>query len=161
VDALVADGTADTDRVGIFGASHGGYMTAWAITQTGRFAAAMPMACVSDWLSFHLTTNIGRFDELFVGADPYDAGGLYVQRSPVMHVRNVTTPTLIVHGALDLCTPVGQARELYQGIAEAGRAEVELVVYPREGHGFHERAHQHDFWDRARGFFGRHLRPAE
>ncbi len=158
VDSVVAAGIADTGRVGIFGASHGGYLTAWAITQTDRFAAAMPMACVSDWLSFHLTTNIGRFDELFVGADPYDAAGLYFQRSPVMHVRSVRTPTLIIHGALDLCTPVGQAQELYHGIAEAGQAEVELVIYPREGHGLAERAHQHDFWDRARAFFGRHLR---
>jgi dipeptidyl aminopeptidase/acylaminoacyl peptidase len=131
--------------------------TAWAITQTDRFAAAMPMACVSDWLSFHHTTNIGRFDELFVGAGPYDAGGLYFQRSPIMHVRNVRTPTLIIHGALDLCTPVGQAEELYRGIADTGLAEVELVIYPREGHGITERAHQLDFWERARAFFDRHL----
>lgn len=157
VDALVSDGLADTARVGIFGASHGGFMSAWAITQTDRFAAALPMACVSDWLSFHHTTNIGRFDELFVGADPYDASGAYFVRSPVMHVRNVRTPTLIVHGALDLCTPIGQAEELYRGIADTGHAEVELVVYPREGHGITERAHQLDFWERARAFFDRHL----
>jgi len=159
VDALVTDGLADTTRVGIFGASHGGFMSAWAITQTDRFAAAIPMACVSDWLSFHHTTNIGRFDELFVGADPYDAAGAYFQRSPIMHVRNVRTPTLIVHGALDLCTPIGQAEELYRGIADTGQAEVELVVYPREGHGINERAHQLDFWHRARAFFDRHLQP--
>ncbi len=157
VDSLVSDGTVDTSRVGIFGASHGGYMTAWAITQTNRFAAAMPIACVSDWLSFHHTTNIGRFDEMFVGAEPYEAGGLYFQRSPIMHVRNVRTPTLIIHGALDLCTPIGQAEELYRGIADAGLAEVELVIYPREGHGISERAHLHDFWGRARAFFDRHL----
>jgi dipeptidyl aminopeptidase/acylaminoacyl peptidase len=158
VDALVAEGIADTGRVGIFGASHGGFMSAWAITQTDRFAAALPQACVSDWLSFHHTTNIGRFDELFVGADPYDAAGAYFIRSPIMHVRNVRTPTLIVHGALDLCTPIGQAEELYRGIADAGQAEVELVVYPREGHGISERAHQLDFWERARTFFDRHVR---
>jgi dipeptidyl aminopeptidase/acylaminoacyl peptidase len=158
VDALVAEGLADTHRVGIFGASHGGFMSAWAITQTDRFAAGLPMACVSDWLSFHHTTNIGRFDELFVGADPYDAAGAYFDRSPVMHVRNVRTPTLIVHGEVDLCTPIGQARELYRGIADTGQAEVELVVYPREGHGMQERAHQLDFWERARAFFDRHVR---
>lgn len=157
VDALVSEGLADTGRAGIFGASHGGFMSAWAITQTDRFAAAIPMACVSDWLSFHHTTNIGRFDELFVGADPYDASGAYFIRSPIMHVRNVRTPTLIVHGALDLCTPIGQAEELYRGIADAGHAEVELVVYPREGHGITERAHQLDFWERARAFFDKHL----
>jgi dipeptidyl aminopeptidase/acylaminoacyl peptidase len=158
VDALVAEGLADTSRVGIFGASHGGFMSAWAITQTDRFAAGLPMACVSDWLSFHHTTNIGRFDELFVGADPYDAAGAYFDRSPIMHVRRVRTPTLIVHGAVDLCTPIGQAEELYRGIADTGQAEVELVVYPREGHGIQERAHQLDFWERARAFFDKHVR---
>jgi dipeptidyl aminopeptidase/acylaminoacyl peptidase len=122
VDSLVGDGIADTDRVGIFGASHGGYMTAWAITQTDRFAAAMPMACVSDWLSFHHTTNIGRFDELFVGAGPYDAGGLYFQRSPIMHMRNVRTPTLIIHGTLDLCSTSGSVpAPSSAGTCSAGR----------------------------------------
>jgi dipeptidyl aminopeptidase/acylaminoacyl peptidase len=158
VDALVAEGLADNDRVGIFGASHGGFMSAWAITQTDRFAAALPMACVSDWLSFHHTTNIGRFDELFVGADPYDAAGAYFDRSPIVHVKNVRTPTLIVHGEVDLCTPIGQAKELYRGIADTGQAVVELVVYPREGHGIQEREHQLDFWDRARAFFDQHVR---
>lgn len=157
VEALVSEGLADTSRVGIFGASHGGFMSAWAITQTDRFAAALPMACVSDWLSFHHTTNIGRFDELFVGADPYDTAGAYFVRSPIMHVRNVRTPTLIVHGALDLCTPIGQAEELYRGISDTGQAEVELVVYPREGHGIQERDHQLDFWERAQAFFDKHV----
>jgi dipeptidyl aminopeptidase/acylaminoacyl peptidase len=157
IDALVSAGIVDNGRVGILGKSHGGFMTSWAITQTDRFAAAIPVACVSDWLSLHYTTNIGRFDELFFGGKPFDAGCAQFQRSPVMHVGNICTPTLVVHGEIDLCTPVGQAVELYQGIVESGRAEVELVVYPREGHEILERAHQLDFWQRARVFFDRHL----
>ena len=117
------------------------------------------MSCSSNWLSFHNTTNIGRFDELFLDADPYDAEGAYFSRSPIVHARNVRTPTLIIHGALDLCTPVGQAQELYQALAEAG-VEVELVIYPREGHGTQEWDHQVDLRDRVVGWFDRHLRNA-
>jgi dipeptidyl aminopeptidase/acylaminoacyl peptidase len=63
----------------------------------------------------------------------------------------------MVHGEEDLCVPVSQAQEMYQALIEAG-CETELVLYPREGHGFLERAHQLDLWERIRGWFGRHLR---
>ena len=72
------------------------------------------------------------------------------------HARRCRTPTLIVHGELDLCTPVGQARELYQAFVDAG-VETELVVYPREGHGWTEREHQIDAWNRMRDWLARHL----
>jgi dipeptidyl aminopeptidase/acylaminoacyl peptidase len=156
VDALVEAGRVDDARVAIAGGSYGGFMSAWAITQTDRFAAAIPQAVVSDWTSFHLTTNIGQFDVLFLDSDPYDPHGEYPRRSPVFHARRCRTPALIMHGAEDLCTPLGQAEELYNALVEAG-CEVELVVYPREGHGWLERDHQVDAWERIRAWLGRHL----
>jgi dipeptidyl aminopeptidase/acylaminoacyl peptidase len=158
VDALVEAGIADDARVAITGGSYGGFMAAWAVTQTDRFAASIPIACVSDWLSFHLTTNIGRFDELFLKADPYDPEGDYPARSPVVQARKCRTPTLVIHGADDLCTPVGQAQELYQALVEAG-VETELVVYPREGHGLYEWDHQLDAWQRMHDWLSRFLLP--
>jgi dipeptidyl aminopeptidase/acylaminoacyl peptidase len=160
IDTLVDDGVADADRVGITGGSYGGYMAAWAVTQSDRFRASVPMACVSDWRSFHLTTNIGRFDELFLNADPFEVGGEYDARSPVVQAKRCRTPTLILHGEDDLCTPIGQAEELYQALVEAG-VEAELVVYPREGHGFFERDHVLDMWERTRAWFDRHLKSAD
>jgi dipeptidyl aminopeptidase/acylaminoacyl peptidase len=120
IDALVQAGTADTARVAIMGGSYGGFMSCWAITQTDRFAAAIPQAVVSDWTSFHLTTNIGQFDVLFLDSDPYDPAGEYPRRSPVMFAQGSRTPTLIMHGQEDLCTPLGQAQELYNALVEAG-----------------------------------------
>ncbi len=157
VDALVRDGIADDERVAITGGSYGGFMSAWAVTQTDRFAAAIPLAVVADWLSFHLTTNIGRWDRLHMDADPFDPAGEYPRRSPVYHGRNCRTPTLILHGEDDLCTPLSQAAELYNALVEAG-CETELVVYPREGHGWLEREHQIDAWQRTRDWLARHLR---
>jgi dipeptidyl aminopeptidase/acylaminoacyl peptidase len=158
VDALVEAGTVDDARVAIMGGSYGGFMSCWAITQTDRFAAAIPQAVVSDWTSFHLTTNIGQFDVLFLDSDPYDPAGEYPRRSPVMHARRCRTPTLVMHGAEDLCTPLGQAQELYNALVEAG-CEAELVVYPREGHGWLEWDHQLDAWQRIRAWLDRHLAP--
>jgi dipeptidyl aminopeptidase/acylaminoacyl peptidase len=147
--------------VAIVGTSYGGFMSAWAIGQTDRFRAAVPMAAVTNWLSFHNTTNIGRFDELFLDADPYDRDGDYFTRSPITHVRRVKTPTLVMHGELDLCVPLSQGQELYQALAAEG-VETELVVYAREGHGWRERAHVLDGIERMRAWLDRHLaaRPA-
>jgi dipeptidyl aminopeptidase/acylaminoacyl peptidase len=156
VDALVRDGLVDDRRVAISGGSYGGFMSSWAVTQTDRFAAAMPFAVVTDWVSFHSTTNIGQFDKLYLQADPYDPGGEYTRRSPVYQARNCKTPTLILHGEDDLCTPLSQAVELYNALVEAG-CETELVVYPREGHGWTERAHQLDGWNRVREWLAKHL----
>ena len=72
VDALVADGIVDDERVAITGGSYGGFMSSWAVTQTDRFAAAIPFAVVTDWTSFHYTTNIGHFDALFLQGEPTD-----------------------------------------------------------------------------------------
>lgn len=156
VEALVEEGLVDTDRVGVYGGSYGGFMSAWAVTQTDRFGASIPLAAVTDWRSFHHTTNIGRFDALFLDADPFEVGGEYDARSPIVQARNCKTPTLMVHGEEDLCVPVSQAQEMYQALVEAG-CETELVLYPREGHGYLEREHQLDLWHRMRDWFARHL----
>ncbi len=156
IDSLVAAGIVDGDRVGIMGGSYGGFMAAWAVTQTDRFACSIPLAAVTDWRSFHHTTNIGRFDELFLDADPFEVGGEYDTRSPVVQAKHCKTPTLLIHGEEDHCVPVGQAQEMYQALVEAG-SETELVVYPREGHGVLEREHIVDEWSRMRDWFGRYL----
>jgi len=156
IDALVRDGIVDDKRVAITGGSYGGFMACWAVTQTDRFAAAMPMAVVTDWVSFHTTTNIGQFDKLFLQADPFDPDGDYTQRSPVYHAARCKTPTLILHGEDDLCTPLPQAVEFYNALVEAG-CEAELVVYPREGHGWTEREHLTDSWNRMRDWLARYL----
>jgi dipeptidyl aminopeptidase/acylaminoacyl peptidase len=156
VDALIAQGIVDGDRLAIMGGSYGGFQTAWAITQTERFKAAIAIAAVTDWLSFHNTTNIARFDEQFMQADPYEAGGEYHRLSPVVHAARVTTPTLVMHGELDLCVPLAQGQELYAALAAEG-VDTELIIYPREGHGWSERAHILDSAVRMRAWFDRYL----
>jgi len=156
IDALVRDGIVDRERVGISGGSYGGFMSCWAVTQSDRFACALPFAVVTDWVSFHFTTNIGQFDRLYLQADPLDPEGEYTKRSPLYHAAKCKTPTLIVHGEDDLCTPLGQAVEFYNALVEAG-CETELVILPREGHGWTERQHHTDVWERVREWISRYL----
>jgi dipeptidyl aminopeptidase/acylaminoacyl peptidase len=115
------------------------------------------MSVVSNYVSFHLTSEVWWYDHAILKGDWNDPASQYVERSPVTHAHRCTTPTLIIQGAADRCTPLGQAKELYAAIAESG-AEVELVVYPREGHVPIERAHALDAIHRTQAWFDRHLR---
>lgn len=160
IDHLATAGRIDRERVGIVGGSAGGFLAAWAATAgSEHFAASVPISSVSNWVSFHNTSNIPRLTEIEFGSDAYDATGNHVKLSPIMHARGATTPTLILHGELDLCTPLGQAQELYQALTSEG-CEAELVVYPREGHGFAEHEHFLDFFERVQGWFDTHLKGA-
>src|SRR5205823_11638833 len=98
VDHLVGRGIADPDRLAIGGWSYGGYMAAWAITQTPRFKAAVVGACMSDLASEFGTEEIAsaQYDRWFNGL-PYEHLESYAGRSPVTHVKNARTPTLILH----------------------------------------------------------------
>jgi dipeptidyl aminopeptidase/acylaminoacyl peptidase len=156
VDHVIAEGIADPDRLGIAGLSYGGYMAAWAVGQTDRFGASVAMSVVSNYLSFHLTSEVWWYDHAILEGDWHDPASQYMDRSPVTHAHKGSTPMLILQGAIDRCTPVSQADELFTAIAETG-TEVELVVYPREGHVPLERAHALDAIRRTQEWFDGHL----
>jgi dipeptidyl aminopeptidase/acylaminoacyl peptidase len=144
VDALVARGIADPDRLAHIGWSYGGYMTAWTITQTGRYKAAMVGAGLTNMWSMYGTNDIPSVLIAYFGGIPNKQTlPLYLDRSAMTHIDRVTTPTLILHGANDERVPTGQAYELYRGLKDRGKA-TELVFYPREGHGITEYYHQKD-----------------
>jgi dipeptidyl aminopeptidase/acylaminoacyl peptidase len=98
VDALVRRGIADPKRMGFGGWSYGGFLTAWAITQTDRFKAAVAGAAIANWLSFHGTSYLNRWDEIHLDANPFERGGAYDKFNPINSIEKVTTPTLILHG---------------------------------------------------------------
>lgn len=156
VDHCIAQGIADPDRLGIAGLSYGGYMAGWAVGQTDRFRAAVAMSVVSNYVSFHLTSEVWWYDKAILKGGWNDPTSQYAERSPITYANRCTTPTLIIQGAEDRCTPLSQAEELFNAIAASG-AEVELVVYPREGHVPTERAHALDAIRRTQAWFDRYL----
>jgi dipeptidyl aminopeptidase/acylaminoacyl peptidase len=157
VDAMVERGIADPERLGVIGGSYGGFMSAWLVTQDQRWAAAVPIAPVTDYYSQHWTSNIGFWDRIFLGEDPQVPGGEYFKRSPVMFAGNCRTPVLQTAGGQDRCTPAGQAEEFHRALLEAGQVETELVVYPKEGHGVRQFPAVVDFATRVVAWFERHM----
>ena len=156
-DYIVNEGMADGERLGICGWSYGGAMSAWTITQTNRFRAAVVGAGVTNLYSFHGTTDITpTFLSKYLRDVPYLRPEAYRNRSAVQFVRNAGAPTLVLHGEEDARVPVGQAYEFYHGLVQTG-THAELVVYPREGHGFGEIRHQIDLVERIVGWFDRYL----
>lgn len=157
VDAMIARGVADPNRLALVGWSYGGYMTAWGITQTTRFKAAMVGAGITNVWSMYGTHDIPNYLGTFFGGTP-DGGtlGLYMERSAMTHVGKVTTPTLILHGGNDERVPTGQALELHRALKERGKI-TELVFYPREGHGIQEFYHQKDRLTRIQAWLSRYV----
>lgn len=156
IDYLVEQGRVDGERVGIVGWSYGGFMTAWAISQTRRFKAAMMGAGICDFHSFHAQTNIADWDMRILAANPLDQPDVYRARSAISYAASITTPTLIVHGELDPCVPVNQAYAFHRALLERN-VPTELVVYPREGHGFTESEHQRDVDERMLRWLARYV----
>jgi len=158
LDVLVADGVADPARLGIAGWSHGGFMAAWAVTQTDRFRAAVMGAGVADWGMQVGVGEQGRLDASLGGSFGWEGPGphRHDQLSPISYAAKAAAPVLILHGENDTNVPVGQAMYFHRALTHFG-TEHELVIYPRENHWILERAHQIDLLERTRSWFTRWL----
>ena len=158
VDQLIARGIADPEKLAIGGWSYGGYMSEWAITQTTRFKAAVSGAGLSNLMSEYGTEQGPSYDEWFYGV-PYEPEKVtgFLNSSPVVNLKNAKTPTLILQGDADPVDPLGQSQELYRGLKRYG-VETELVVYPREPHGFHEEKHLLDRLNRILAWYDKYLK---
>ncbi len=154
IDALVQRGVADRDRLGVMGWSYGGYLTAFAITQTTRFRAASVGAGITNLVSYVGVADIPGFIGSYFGGEFWDAPKLWQDRSAVFRVKAVTTPTLIQHGENDLRVPISQGYELYTALKRR-HVPVTMVVYPRQGHGVGEPRLQLDVMRRNLEWFER------
>jgi dipeptidyl aminopeptidase/acylaminoacyl peptidase len=144
VDFLIKKGIAHPERLGIGGWSYGGYMSAWAVTQTHRFKAAVSGAPMTD-LAFEYGAEmnaINAYDTWYLGT-PYENLEDFIKMSPMTYVKNVRTPTLILCGEDDQIDPIGQNKQFYRGLKRYG-VDTQLVIYPREGHGIRENKHEAD-----------------
>jgi dipeptidyl aminopeptidase/acylaminoacyl peptidase len=154
--AMVERGIADPQRLGIGGWSWGGYLTARTVTLTTIFKAAVMGAGLSNMVSDHGTGDIPQANLLFYPGHPYEHMDHYWASSPIREVRNVTTPTLILHGDSDARVHPAQGAEFFRALKVLG-VPVEFIRYPREGHGIRERHHQVDLMRRVAGWYRRWL----
>ncbi len=131
LDHVLAQGEfrVDPDRVGVMGGSYGGYLTALLTTRTKRFAAAVVERGYLDATSFVGSSDIGWFfPEGYHGA-----AHAMVEQSPMTHVADVTTPTLVIHSETDWRTPVEQGQRWFTALKARG-VHAELLLFPAESH---------------------------
>ena len=135
VDAMVDMGFIDEKNLFIAGGSAGGIATAYAIGLTDRFAAAVVVKPVINWLSKVLTADsgLGQIPTQFPGM-PWEHVEHYWKRSPMSLVGNVTTPTMLITGEEDLRTPMAQTEQFYQAL-KLRKIDTVLIKVPGAPHG--------------------------
>ena len=135
LDAIVADGLARPDRLGVTGGSYGGYLTNWIVAHDQRFATAITCRSVTDLPMLMLTGDLGGTDwaKFEFGAYSWEAPDLFRHQSPLTHAENIRTPLLIQHSENDLRTTIGQAEALFS-ILRVLRRPVRMMRVPGESH---------------------------
>jgi dipeptidyl aminopeptidase/acylaminoacyl peptidase len=134
VDATVAKGYIDTDRMYVGGCSGGGVLSSWVIGHTDRFAAAAVRCPVIDWLSFAGHTDIPLFTYAWFERPFWEDPKPWLDHSSLMYVGNVKTPTLLMTGELDMRTPMPQTEEYYAALKMRG-VPAALLRFEGEYHG--------------------------
>lgn len=134
VDEMVGRGWVDTTRKYVGGCSGGGVLSSWAIGHTDRFAAAAVRCPVTNWISMFGQTDIPFFTMSFFHEPFWEDPTEWLQQSPIMYVGNVTTPTLLMTGELDLRTPMPQTEEYFAALKVLG-VPVRMLRFNEEYHG--------------------------
>ena len=165
VKAAIATGIVDASKVGLWGHSWGGYQTAFLVTQTNIFKAAIAGAPLTDLVSMYSSvywntggtnqaifeSSQGRFTGNFI--DNYDA---YIRNSPAFHAKNVTTPLIILHNDKDGAVDFNQGITYFNTLRQLGK-DVILLEYQGENHGLARPANQRDYAGRMAEWFDYHL----
>jgi len=124
----------DAERLGVTGGSYGGVMTNWIITHTDRFAAAVTLRSITNWVTFFGVSDIGwTFGKTELGGVPWEMEDVFMEKSPIRHVANVKTPTMIIHSEEDYRCPMEQAEQLFTALKVLG-VDTEFIRFPGESH---------------------------
>ena len=134
VDHLVEKNYVSADRLFVTGGSGGGILTAWIVGNTNRFAAAASIKPVINWMTMALSADIAAFVKRhWIRADPWEDPDAFLDRSPIMLVENVTTPTLMMVGEEDWRTPTWEAEQFYTALKLRG-VDTALIRVPGASH---------------------------
>ena len=124
----------DQKRLYVTGGSYGGFMTNWMIGHTHRFKAAATQRSISNWISFHATSDIGYyFASDQNGAHPFDDLNKLWDHSPLKYIKNVKTPLLMIHSDEDYRCPIEQAMQFFVPLKERG-IDTKLIWFKGENH---------------------------
>jgi dipeptidyl aminopeptidase/acylaminoacyl peptidase len=149
---LASSPDVDPRRIGLWGGSYGGYLTALGLARASElFAAGVDLHGVHDWRTE--TT-------LFLPSDDHavqqEALRLALDSSPMAHVQGWRSPVLLVHGDDDPSVAFGQTVQLVEALRRKG-VEFEQLIFPDEVHDFLTHAHWLEAFRAAAGFLDKHL----
>ena len=134
VDAVIAKGFVDPQKLFVTGGSGGGILTAWTVTQTDRFAAAVSQYPVINWFTQAGASDIPLVMHRWMKATPWQNPQQYISRSPLFFADKVKTPTMLLTGEEDWRTPIAQTEEFYVALKSRG-VDTVMVRFPQEPHG--------------------------
>ena len=125
----------DPERLAVAGGSYGGFMATSIISEHPEFKAAVVDRCLFNRYSFNGTSDMGFLLDMveFDKKHPWEAPMQYLKRSPLSHIADVKTPTLVIHSALDHRCPIGQGEQLFTTLRLLG-VPTKLVRFPNENH---------------------------
>lgn len=162
VQWLIKEGIADPKRIGIYGASYGGYAALAGITFTpDLYAAAVDYVGISNL--FTILKNMPSYRKPYVEqlyaviGHPKDDSLLLASASPVLHVDKIKTPLLIAQGANDPRVNRVESDQMVAALKKRG-VEVEYIVKDNEGHGFINEDNQFEFYNAMEKFFDKYLK---
>jgi len=130
-DEAIARGYADPKKIAIMGGSYGGYLTAWAVGHTDRFACAIADRLVNNIHSMAGTCDFPWSHGTYYTGNAWDDPSDLWRHSPLAYAGKINTPLLLIHSDGDLRCPVSQAEELFAAL-RLQRKPVEFVRYPAE-----------------------------
>lgn len=125
----------DGSKIGCIGASYGGFMTQYLLTQTDLFATGVSHAGISSLSSYWGEGYWGYSYSAgaSAGSYPWNNAKLYVEQSPLFNADKVTTPLLLLHGTADTNVPPGESIQMFTALKLLGKP-VELVMVEGENH---------------------------
>lgn len=147
----------DSNNLGVWGGSYGGYLTNWIITQTNRFKAAVAISSISNLWSQWGASAIPLWLEVEIEGLPWQRKELMMKQSPLFYADKAQTPTLFLHGEMDYDTPIVEAEQMFMALKKMG-VETVFVRYADDGHGIRMKpVNQIDALRRAMKWFKDHL----
>ncbi len=158
---LVDQGIGDSKRLAIGGGSHGGTMTAYAVTKyPALFAAAIEMYGVVDRATFVERTNRNSAIRwmMKMGGTPAEKPEVYRHANALLQVDRIQTPLLILHGENDPQVPPYESVQFTKALA-AHHKTCYYFTYPNELHGFSQREHRLDAWNKELAFLQKYINP--
>ena len=124
----------DTENLGVYGGSYGGFMTNWIIGHDDRFKAACSQRSISNWTSFYGVSDIGYyFGSDQTNSNPWDSLDKMWDQSPLKYADKAKTPTLFIHADEDYRCPLEQGLQMYTKLKLNG-VDTKMYVFHGENH---------------------------